>query len=100
MESEVEARISEWMNGSAVATVRIELTEGGTSVGGISLNHIYVRNQNGKPHITFPLTKQMRPTAYLRGRLKQQVYDAVWDAFCNGRKLDPATYKNERDEAI
>lgn len=41
------------------------------------------------------MTKQMKPTVYLRGALKQQVYDAVWDAYCTERTVRAATEENE-----
>lgn len=51
--------------------------------------------RKGRPHISFPMTKQMKPTVYLRGALKQQVYDAVWDAYCTERTVRAATEENE-----
>ena len=74
----VEVKISDRLKEGAIATVRLEFAEGG-----ISLNHIFVRDVNGKPRLTFPLDKNKSPMVYLRGELKQQVTDAVWSAFCS-----------------
>lgn len=86
----VEARISGWERSGAIAGVRIEYPDGG-----ISINNIYVRGDNGKPHITFPLSKEKRPCVYLRGELKQQVNAALWEAYCQGPGAEQAAEQRE-----
>lgn len=72
----VEARITNRTGNRAKVSVRIDM-----ECGGISVSDIYIREINGKPHVTFPLADNQRPYVYFRGDLKKAVNAAIEEAF-------------------
>ena len=55
-------------------------------VGGFTVNQIHIKDVNGKPRLTLPLSERLHPYITLRGELKQAVYDAIEEAYAGTKK--------------
>lgn len=73
---EIQVKITKRYNGGGIASVSVDLPEGGFTV-----TQVHIKDARGRTRITLPLSQHLHPYITLRGELKQAVYAAVERAY-------------------